>query len=252
MSVRKAQMLLMQAAARGFCFDPKDPPSRSAEDDKSGKKKGEKDDKGGKKEETVSGGAGGNDETKVTLSETELRRREEAAAQRVRDDLAAERRREEEKAEREKAEKDGDNKRLLDLERSKREEKERELDQVKLDNKKLKVKDDLRNYIGEKHAAYAGCANWIFNGLEFDLKTSDADIEAQIKKVVEKYVADNPRTGGGGGSAAPGGPGVTVPKGSKVGAAGQKGAGGDLAQGYINRHYNVGPKGETAANGSAK
>lgn len=154
-------------------------------------------DKGGKKDEAAQ-------PKKIELTEDELNERVssavKAAVQKRDAEADAKSKKDREEADRKKAEEQGEFKKLADAEREKREAADRERDAARLDKRKLEVKDRLRDYLAEKHPAYAAAAKWMMPAVEFDLATDDKDIDKRIAAAADAYVKDNPRQTGGGGA----------------------------------------------------
>jgi hypothetical protein len=165
-------------------------------------------DKGGAGDDTAKGAAAA-DKTKdqprkIELTEEELDARLKSHAEALlikeREAAAKKAQAEKDEAERIKAEKDGEFKTLAEKDRQARERAEQERDAAKLDTRRLAVKDQLRDYLAEKHPAHATAAKWIMPAIDFDLKTEDAEIGKRIAKAADEYVKDNPRQTGGGGA----------------------------------------------------
>jgi hypothetical protein len=141
---------------------------------------------------------------KIEMTEEELDARLKSHAEMLltkeRDAAAKKAQADKDEAERIKAEKDGEFKTLAEKDRQAREKAEQERDAAKLDTRRLAVKDQLRDYLAEKHPAHATAAKWIMPAIDFDLKTEDAEIGKRIAKAADEYVKDNPRQTGGGGA----------------------------------------------------
>lgn len=138
---------------------------------------------------------------KIELTEDELQARINAALTKEREKRAKDDAKAKEDADRKKAEQDGEFQKLAADAQAKREAAERERDAARLDKRKLEVKDRLRDYLAEKHPAYATAAKWVMPAVEFDLTTDDKDIDKRIAAAADAYVKDNPRASGTGGGA---------------------------------------------------
>jgi hypothetical protein len=164
--------------------------------------------KGGAADDKTKGKAGdkgtADQPKKIELTEDELAARikseTEAALNKERTAAADKAKKEKEEADRKKAEEQGEFKTLADKAEEKRLEAERERDAAKLETRKLAVKDQLRDYLAEKHPQYASSARWIMPAIEFDLATDDKDIAKRIAAAADEYVKDNPRQAGPGGA----------------------------------------------------
>jgi hypothetical protein len=135
---------------------------------------------------------------KIELTEAELQQRIDAALKKERDAAESARRREKEESDRKKAEEQGEFQKLAQAEREKREQAERERDERAMAVRKLEVKDMLRDYVAEKHTAYAAAVRYMLPLVEFDTGTDDAEVKKRIAAIADQYVKDNPRTGGSG------------------------------------------------------
>lgn len=168
-----------------------------ADDEKS--KSGEKKDDAGD-----SGKKESKDDENVTISKAALKAQTEKA---IADALAKREKDAEEqakKADREKKKKEGDVQGLLEAEKEANAELKREAEALKFSLKREQVHSALRDHLIENNEAYVKCANYILPLIEFDADTDDDAIQTSIKSAVAQYVKDNPRSGGEGGSGAPG------------------------------------------------
>ena len=159
---------------------------------------------------------------KVTMTKAELdelvQGKIDSALKADRDAAAKKKKDDDDEAARQKAEKDGEYKKMADQDRAKREAAEAERDAAKLSARRLEVKDTLRDHLAEKHPDYVGVAQYIMPMIAFDLTTDEKEINKQITDKAAQYVKDNPRksTGGPPGNpsrqASAAGTGVTKPE----------------------------------------
>jgi hypothetical protein len=147
------------------------------------------------------GGAKPPEPKKLELTEEELAQRVASALKAERDKDAEAARKKQEEADRKKAEEEGKWKELADAEKAKSAE-------LAAENRRLRITNDLRDYLATKHPEYAGVAKYILPQIPAD--TKDADLKAAIEKAAADYVKDNPRETKG--SAAPAAPGRTTAK----------------------------------------
>lgn len=127
--------------------------------------------------------------------EIERRANERAAAIVAEREAAARKKAEAEKAkaEEEEARRRGDFEKLLNSEKSARE-------QAELTLRREQVAGRLRDHLAENHPDYAKAARYMLPLLDVKADTADADADRQIKAVVEQYVKDNPRAARGAGA----------------------------------------------------
>lgn len=158
----------------------------------SGEKKPE--DKGGDKGD----GKGGDAAEKVTMTKAQLAKANAdaataavAEAQKKSDEAAATAKA---KADKEAAEKRGEFEALYKGEEAKRIAAE---NNSKIELLKKDVDIELRDYIAEHNPEYTKSATYIRPLIQIAADTKPADITAEIKKHVEKFVADHPQAKGG-------------------------------------------------------
>lgn len=112
-------------------------------------------------------------------------------------DNATKAREAQEEADRKKAEEEGKWKELADKEKAKAAE-------LAAENRRLRVTNDLRDHLADKHPDYIGVAKYILPTIPAD--TKDGDLAAAIEKAAAEYVKDNPRAAKGGSGGAPAAP----------------------------------------------
>lgn len=138
------------------------------------------------------GGKGGDD--KVTLSKAELKKQQDdavaAAVDQERKQQAEKDKKAKEEADRKAAEDQGKHKDLYEKEKADRAKDKADAD-LKLARKDADIA--LRDYLSEKHPAYAGVAKYIMPLVEITPDMKEADIKKAITTAADQYVKDNPR-----------------------------------------------------------